>query len=152
MDVEATIRDYIKNVLHMSLGTCVDNKPWVCEVHYVYDDDLNLYFASDASRRHSQEIAINPNVSGTIHEAHAAGVKPRGVYYEGTAEVLADMTEDSPILKLFLERMQYTPKMLPSAQAAEGPRFYKITVNDWYLFDARESHPAQKYHWGRSET
>jgi uncharacterized protein YhbP (UPF0306 family) len=150
MDVEATIRDYIKNVLHMSLGTCVDNKPWVCEVHFVYDADLNLYFASDINRRHSQEIAQNPFVSGTIHEPHTIDMKPRGLYYEGTAEVMTDVTEGSPVFRLFDERFNFTLDKLPSAVANEGPKFYKITVSDWYVFDARESTPSQKYHWDRT--
>lgn len=146
MDVEATIRDYIKNVLHMSLGTCINNKPWVCEVHFTYDDDLNLYFASDANRRHCKEISMNPNVSGTIHEQHTIDMRPRGLYYEGTAERLTDVTEDSTAFKLFVDRFNFSPDMLESATAEEGPKFFKITVSDWYLFDGRESKPSQKYH------
>lgn len=149
MDVEKTIRDYIKNVLHMSLGTCVDNKPWVCEVHFAYDDDMNLYFGSDATRRHSQEIAINPNVSGTIHEPHTLEMKPRGLYFEGTAEMLTDVTSDHPAQKLFIERFDFPADRLPSAVANEGPKYYKITVSDWYVFDARESKPSKKYRWER---
>jgi nitroimidazol reductase NimA-like FMN-containing flavoprotein (pyridoxamine 5'-phosphate oxidase superfamily) len=51
MDVGKAIREYLPNIVHMSLGTCVDNQPWVCEVHFVYDDDLNLYWRSQPSRR-----------------------------------------------------------------------------------------------------
>ncbi len=49
MDVEKVIREYLPKVIHMSLATCVDNRPWVCEVHFVYDDDLNLYWRSTRS-------------------------------------------------------------------------------------------------------
>lgn len=149
MDVEKVIKDYIKNVLHMSLGTCVDNKPWVCEVHFAYDDEMNLYFGSDANRRHSQEIAINPNVSGTIHEPHTLEMKPRGLYFEGTAEMLTDVASDHPAHKLFMGRFNFPADRLPSATADEGPKYYKITVSDWYVFDARESKPSQKYRWER---
>ena len=31
LDIENIIREYIDKSLHMSLATCVDNKPWVCE-------------------------------------------------------------------------------------------------------------------------
>jgi nitroimidazol reductase NimA-like FMN-containing flavoprotein (pyridoxamine 5'-phosphate oxidase superfamily) len=75
-DVEQIIRDYLPNVIHLSLATCVDNKPRVCEVHYVYDD-LNLYFRSKLSRRHSQEIFHNPYVAGNIVEQHTREEKPR---------------------------------------------------------------------------
>lgn len=69
-DLEKTIRDYLPAVIHLSLSTCKDDKPWVCEVHYVYDDELNLYFRSKPSRRHSLEIMDNPYVAGNIVEQH----------------------------------------------------------------------------------
>ena len=74
-NIEQTIREYLPGIIHMSLATCVDNKPRVCEVHFVYDNDLNLYFRSLTSRRHSQEIAINPFVSGNIVKQHVLNEK-----------------------------------------------------------------------------
>lgn len=144
MNVEQAIRDYLPNVIHMSLATCRDNKPWVCEVHFVYDDDLNLYWRSLPDRRHSQEIAANPNVAGNIVEQHGQGEKPRGLYFEGTAEQLSGLTENSLEYKLFVDRFGLGPEIL------DGPHmFYKAVVSDWYVFDARESNPSQKYHLER---
>lgn len=145
MDVEKTIREYLPNILHMSLGTCVDNKPWVCEVHFVYDDDLNLYWRSAPLRRHSQDIAVNPHVAGNIVVQHGLGEKPRGLYFEGTAELLDDINEASPVYQLFVERLSFGPEILEAAATEDGPKFYKVNVADWYMFDARESKPSQKY-------
>lgn len=144
--VEAAIREYLVGVLHMSLATCAGNKPWVCEVHFVYDEDLNLYFRSKASRRHSQEIAANPQVAGNIVEQHGPTDKPRGVYFEGTAEQLSGIAEDSPVVGIFRERLAIPNDIVADAAEADGHKFYKITVSDFYLFDARESKPATKYH------
>ena len=149
MDVEKTIREYLPNILHMSLGTCVHNKPWVCEVHFVYDNDLNLYWRSMPSRRHSQDIAANPQVAGNIVMQHGAGEKPRGLYFEGTAEMLDGIDENSPVYQLFVDRLAVGPAALEDARKEDGPHFYKVTVADWYMFDARESTPAQKYHLDR---
>jgi hypothetical protein len=146
MDVEKMIRDYLPQVIHMSLGTCTDGKPWVCEVHYAYDDDLNLYWRSMTSRRHSQDIVANPNVAGNIVVQHAPGEKPRGVYFEGTAELLDGVDENSPIYQLFVEQQGCGPKIIEDAQREDGPHFYKATISDWYVFDARDSKPPQKYH------
>src|SRR5438552_15277179 len=89
MDIEKIIREYLPHVVHMSLGTSKDNKPWVCEVHFAYDEDLNLYYRSTPARRHSQEIADSPNVAGTIVKAVGLGEFCKGaVYFEGTAELL----------------------------------------------------------------
>lgn len=144
MNVEQVIREYLPNVIHMSLATCTNNRPWVCEVHFVYDNDLNLYWRSLPDRRHSQEIAANPNVAGNIVEQHGEGMKPRGLYFEGKAEHLSNLTADSPEYKLFADRFGLGPEILDNP-----PDFYKVSVSDWYVFDARESSPGQKYHLDR---
>ncbi|MET0779495.1 MAG: pyridoxamine 5'-phosphate oxidase family protein [Candidatus Saccharimonadales bacterium] len=145
-NIEAIIRDYLGQVVHMSLGTCVDNKPWVCEVHFAYDDDLNLYWISLPDKRHSQEIAQNPHVAGNIVTQHALGAAPRGVYFEGTAEMLSGVDEKHPAYIAYSTRLKRGPEILEGAKDPADRQFYKITVSDFYLFDARESKPANKYH------
>ncbi len=145
MDVEKTIREYLPGVVHLSLATTSNNKPWVCEVHFVYDDDLNLYFRSKKIRRHSQEIAANPNVAGNIVEQHPIEQKPRGVYFEGTAKALENVDENHIAYQRFCELMGVGPEILEDAKEADGHRFYKISATDFYLFDSR-SGPSQKYH------
>lgn len=145
-DVEQAIRDYLPQVLHMSLGTCANNRPWVCDVHFGYDDDLNLYFRSTLQRRHSQEIASNPYVAGDIVAQHGPADKPRGVYFEGFAELLTDVDESSPAYRALRARASVGPDILAQALEPTGHKFYKITVSDFYLFDVRESKPSQKYH------
>ncbi len=145
MDIEKTIREYLPRVEHMSLATTRDNKPWICEVHYVFDAELNFYFRSKVEGRHSKEIQDNPHVAGNIIEQHSKGQKPRGVYFEGRAELLQNIDEDSAIYKLFCERFGLNKKILEDAMTEDGHKFYKITVDTFYLFDARDSKPSQKY-------
>src|ERR1700754_2964088 len=149
MDVEKAIREYLPNILHMSLGTSSDNRPWVCEVHFVYDDDLNLYWRSMPSRRHSQEIAQNPNVAGNIVEQHAKNEKPRGLYFEGIAERLHDVEPGGWLHRLFQDRLGDFAADLRDINDEDGRQFYKVNVADWYVFDVRESVPPQKYHLER---
>lgn len=144
MDVEQVIREYLPDVLHMSLATCIGNKPWVCEVHFVYDGELNLYFRSKTSRRHSQEITKNQNVAGNIVAQHGKDEKPRAVYFEGRAK-----EQDSPdksIFELFKSRLGLSDDIVADSKKKDGHKVYKIAVSDYYLFDARESVPSQKYH------
>lgn len=145
LNVEELVRDYLPGVIHMSLATCANNMPWVCEVHYVFDDDLNLYFRSLASRRHSKEIAINPAVAGNIIEQHEKGQKPRGVYFEGRAAQITDASENHPAYKLYCERFGTGSEILEEARAIDGHQFYKIDVSSFYVFDSRESSPSKKY-------
>lgn len=144
-NLEQTIRDYIPQVIHMSLATCSDHQPWVCEVHYSYDEDLNLYFRSLTSRRHSLEIAKNNKVAGNIVEQHDKGQKPRGVYFEGTAELLEHVDLHHSAFLTYSQRFNTDTKIIEEAMRDDGHKFYKITVDNFYVFDSRESSPSTKY-------
>ncbi len=129
----------------MSLATCVDNKPWVCEVHYVYDNDLNLYFRSRTNCRHSQDIVTNPAVAGNIVAQHKIGDQVRGVYFEGSAELLTNVDSSHPAYQRYCERFGTDESILTEANEADGHQFYKITIHEFSLFDSKESNPSQKY-------
>lgn len=144
-DIEQVIRDYLPNVIHMSLATCAGNQPWVCEVHFVFDDNLNLYFRSLASRRHSKEIEVNDNVAGNIVSQHGLTDKPRGIYFEGKAQMLNDVDENHIAFKLCSERFGKDTSILEDAKKDDGHKFYMIKVSKYYVFDARESNPSHKY-------
>lgn len=130
----------------MSLGTSADGKPWVCEVHYAYDDDLNLYFRSKPDTRHCQEIDANPNVAGNIVTQHFLNQLPRGVYVAGTAARVADPRESDAGVQCYAKRFGHTSATLLADMQAKGSVLYKISVTDVYLFDAYVSKPSQKYH------
>lgn len=145
MDIEQIIRGYLPEVVHMSLGTSKDNRPWVCEVHFVFDENLNLYFRSLASRRHSQEIAANPFVAGNIVRQHALGVVPAGVYFEGTAEQLETDDGRKAAFGYFKARLQKGEEILEEAKDPDGTQFYKITVANWYAFGNFDNQGMQKH-------
>jgi uncharacterized protein YhbP (UPF0306 family) len=145
MDVEQVIREYIDKSLHMSLATVSGNKPWVCEVHFVYDDDLNLYWRSEASRRHSQEIAANSNVAGNIVKQHELGEMPHGIYFEGRAEMLNDPETMTKIAPLFIQRQGTRDTIVEDAQSENGTKFYKVTVENWYAFGKFSGEKVQKH-------
>jgi len=132
----------------MSLATSANNKPWICEVHYVYDDNLNLYFLSKPSRRHSEEIAQNPNVAGNIVKQHSSTEKPRGVYFEGTAEMLANPGEGSPAYKLYDERFGLSESMRKEIKDdPAGHKFYKIKPELFVLFDTINFPDNSRQEW-----
>lgn len=134
MDLEKIVREYIDKSIHMSLGTSKDNKPWVCEVHFVYDSQLNLYFRSLKSRRHSQEIALNPNVAGNIVKQHTVDEYPHAIYFEGTATIIEDDKERQKLFPLFQTRLGADGNILEEASQKDGHQFYKVSVTNWYAF------------------
>jgi uncharacterized protein YhbP (UPF0306 family) len=148
---EQIIRDYMPRVLHMSLATCADNRPWVSELRFAFDNDLNLYWRSLPTTRHSRELAGNPQVAGTIMIQHDGQQPLRGIYFEGQADRLTDVTEDSPAYQALRERWGIGPEKLEEAHTAGGHQFYRVHVSDYYLFDTYPEHPAGKHHlaWGK---
>jgi len=145
MNIEQIIREYLPQVVHLSLATCKDTKPWVCEVHFAYDDDLNLYFRSLTSRRHSQEIAVNPLVAGNIVRQHALDERPVGVYFEGTAKLLQPGDEQMTAFTCLKERLRIGDDILEQAKQPDGHQFYKISVDTFYVFGKFGDQATQKY-------
>ena len=142
---EKVIREYLTGVVHLSLATCVNNYPWICEVHFAVDRDLNLYFRSRTIRRHSKEIAENKQVAGNIVEQHVVDQETRGVYFEGEAMLLEHVDESHPGYVAYSQRFGVGKEILEEANEINGHTFYKIAVDTFYLFDTRESDPGKKY-------
>lgn len=145
IDVENVIREYIDKSLHMSLATVSGNKPWVSEVHFVYDDNLNLYWRSLASRRHSKELTTNPSVAGNIVRQHTLEEYPHAIYFEGTAELVDDPEQHEAIFPLFKSRLGANKSILDEARQEDGHKFYKITVANWYAFGKFGGTSGEKY-------
>lgn len=145
MNVEKIVREYIDKTVHMSLATTSENVPWVCEVHFAYDDNLNLYFRSLKSRRHSQEIAANSNVAGNIIDKYALGDAVVGVYFEGKAELLKASDEQNLAAECIQNRLQITDDIVEEASHDDGHQFYKISVANWYVFGRFGGQSGQKH-------
>ncbi|MEO0392442.1 MAG: pyridoxamine 5'-phosphate oxidase family protein [Pseudomonadota bacterium] len=67
-------RPIVDQIKLMQLATSRENRPWLCNVWYVMDDDDQIYWISRPSRRHSLEIADNIYVAATIHGPHNSGL------------------------------------------------------------------------------
>lgn len=144
-DVENIVREFIDKTVHLSLATTSDKAPWVCEVHFAYDDNLNLYFRSLKSRRHSQEIANNPNVAGNIIDKYGLGDPVVGVYFEGVARLLEAGDEQNLAADCLKVRLKIDDYIVEEASHEEGHQFYKITVANWYVFGRFGGSSGQKH-------
>jgi uncharacterized protein YhbP (UPF0306 family) len=145
MNIEQAIRNYIPDVIHMSLATTSGNKPWVCELHFAFDDGLNLYFRSRASRRHSKEITLNAFVSGNIVKQYGPDDEPVGVYFEGAAKLLPAGDEQNDAFNALCARFGADDKILEEAKDPEGHQFYKISVDTYYLFGTLDERGPKKH-------
>mgnify|MGYP000944418009 CR=1 FL=1 len=145
VNVEKVVREFIDKTVHLSLATIGSNAPWVSEVHFANDDNLNVYFRSLKSRRHSQEIANNPNVAGNIIDKYGLGEPVVGVYFEGVAELLPAGNEQNIAADCLKTRLGITDDIVDEAASEDGHQFYKITVTNWYVFGRFGGTSGQKY-------
>lgn len=143
-ELEQIVRTYIDKTFHMSLGTASNNIPWVSEVHFAYDNDLNIYFVSLPSKRHSQEIAVNPTVAGSIVDKYGLDDHVVGVYFDGVATHLSagpDMDIAAACLKYRLDMDDVSKE----AARPDGHQIYMIRVKNWHVFGEFHDQPPQKY-------
>lgn len=146
MNVEKIIRDYIPHVVHMSLATSNNNVPWVCEVHFAYDNALNLYWTSRPTARHSQEIEGNPSVAGNIVKSFAIGEEVEGVYFEGVAKRLERGPELNEGFAAMKEQLNADDEAYDVFNSPDGDhRLYKLTVKNWYIFGRFGHENGAKY-------
>jgi uncharacterized protein YhbP (UPF0306 family) len=138
-EIQQAIKDYLLDIIHMSAASVgEDGKPWAWEVHFAYDDDMNLYWASVMGARHSQEIVKNANIAGTIVVQHQAEDAPRGVSFEGTAKMVEDVNEESPEFKVYAGRYPKRGEFILEGYDKDDSdpkalRLFKINVSDWYM-------------------
>jgi uncharacterized protein YhbP (UPF0306 family) len=144
MNVESIVREYIDKTVHMSLATVSGDAPWVCEVHFAYDNELNLYFISSTTRRHSREIAANPKVAGNIIDKYALGEPVVGLYFEGRATLLEPGPEQNMAALCLKQRLNITADIVAAAAAPDGHKIYQIAVANWYAFGKFGAPSGQK--------
>ena len=81
-------------------------------MHFVHDRDLNLYFRSLQSRRHSQEIKLNPNVAGNVCAQYSLEEGCGGaIYFEGKAELISDSKIREEVFPLFKKQLKSDVKI-----------------------------------------
>lgn len=106
------IREYLQgDSATMQLATVRGGKPWVATVYFVVDNDLNVYWLSWPERRHSQELAANPDVAAAI--VIKADQPVIGVQLAGRA---AEVTDPALVRKM---AEKYVTKY------GQGERFYE---------------------------
>ena len=123
---ENNIRELIKEVLGkgylMSLGTIDDGGVWVCDVIFIFDDQLNIFWMSDPNTRHSKAILLNKKVAGTI-TVNLPGEYNLGIQFEGRAEKIEGARFDLA-KKHYAKRRKSEPKEVDDV--LDGDSWYRL--------------------------
>lgn len=137
-ELKQLIEGYLQKTILMQLATVKDGKPWACTVHYANDRDLNLYWLSRPTRRHSEELRANPCVAGVIVQSHEIGQPAQGLQFEGLAEVADGLLKKSG---------QSALKSRFGMEGAEDHLLYVLKPRRIVLFDTVRfpDQPQQEY-------
>lgn len=116
------------------LATVRNDQPWVCTVYFVVDDELNMYWLSYPTRRHSQDIAVNSRVAMTVV------VKPDvpviGVQAEGEAQEITDAATAARVMKLYVQKYGVGRDFLKRFKlGTHRHRLYQCAPSRIVLFD-----------------
>jgi uncharacterized protein YhbP (UPF0306 family) len=147
MNLRRLIEDYLQNAILLQVATCENNQPWACTVHFAFDSDLNLYWMSLPTRRHSLEIQHNNKVAGVVVQPHKISDKARGIQLEGVAEMITDQEELKKVFPHYgkrFNRMDSLPRLL---EGTNEHKLYRIKPTLYVLFDDVNfpSDPRQEY-------
>ena len=87
-------KEILEKIIYATVATADKNgKPWNSPVRHVYDSDLNLYWFSDKSNQHSQNIRENEDVLIVIYDSTVPEGQGEGVYIEAKAKQVEDPEE-----------------------------------------------------------
>lgn len=101
MDLKKQIDNYLKTQRLMSVATYGDY-PWIANVYFIHDKDLNLYFLSKHWREHCVAIEKNPKVAVAIVDSHQLIYKPQiGIQLYGTAKSVSAISKLEWMFKIW---------------------------------------------------
>ena len=138
MSNKPTASDHIKKSLEkqrlMQLATVGKAGPWICTVHFIEDEALNLYWLSLPDRRHSKELAENARVAITV--AVKLEMPVIGIQAEGRAEEVQDSEVIKNVMKKYVTKYKIGDSFYENYVAGSNKhKLYKFTPNRFSLFD-----------------
>lgn len=136
MKLRKLIENYLKEAKMLQVATAKGNQPWSCTVYFAFDEELNIYWISKPTRRHSEELRNNARVAGVIVLPHIPGDDVRGIQLQGVAKELTDKQEATNGMKYYAERFGMKQNRVKTIlDGTDGHLCYRITPNLYVLFD-----------------
>jgi uncharacterized protein YhbP (UPF0306 family) len=143
MSLRQISKQILRDNQYLVLGTIrEDGRVWVCPLVYAADRNHDLYFLSQASSQHSQNVRIHPKVSVTIFDSRQLWGVGVGLQMEGEARIVPVSASVGAFKTYFGRRWPY-PGSVGSVKAfrqmARGRiyRFYIFTPLKVWLNDPR---------------
>ncbi|MEI7579177.1 MAG: pyridoxamine 5'-phosphate oxidase family protein [bacterium] len=147
-DLKKIIKEYLATQKLMSVATYGEH-PWIANVYYIHDAELNLYFLSKKWREHCKDIEINSKVAVAIADSHQPIFLPqKGIQLYGMAQQVNMLKQLEWMFKMWNkliagekgERLLDAKKFLDAGVSA----IYKITPKQIKYFNT-ELWPKEQF-------
>lgn len=123
----------------MQVASCVDAMPWVASVYFV-EHSGKYYWLSEPHRRHSKELAENPNCAIAIVIKEDMPVL--GLQAEGTARIINDIKVISKIMPKYVKKYGAGKQFLARAKKGINKhKLYEFTPKNVIVFDENDKGP-----------
>ena len=138
-DYAMRTREVLHDVLYITIATVsTDGRPWNSPVYAAYTPDYTFFWASDATSRHSRNIAANPNVALVIYDSTVPQGQGEGVYLEATAEALENPADVLAGLTLLDSRVGRPLRPVEQFLAPFRRRIYRAVPTAMWMNDDGE--------------
>lgn len=148
MNLRKLIEEYLEEARLMQIATAKNNQPWACTVYFAHDRNLNFYWISKSTRRHSEEIRNNSSVAGVIVLPHTPGNKVRGLQFKGIAHELVKKDHIVKAMEYYAKRYNMPKERVNGIiNNTDGHIPYQIQPKLIVLFDEVNfpENPRQEY-------
>lgn len=99
------VLDFLKQHKLMQVATYGDF-PWIANVYYAFDDDLNLYFLSNEKTLHCRHIAQNEKVAVSVVDSDQGLHDPQiGLQMWGVAKKVSDIEKLRYVLAMWKQTL-----------------------------------------------
>ena len=137
-DLGILARTIIDSNMYMVLGTADESgQPWVSPVYYASAGYKEFYWVSSPEVKHSQNIAMRPQVSIVIFDSQAPIGTGQGVYMSGIAEELTGSDLDRGIAIFSRSSLAHGGHewKLEDVGASTLYRLYRVTASEHWIRD-----------------
>lgn len=135
-DWKKYLLECMQSTNYCCIATVSKKGVWANPVYFAWDSKFNLYFISQMSSRHMQNLKNNPNISVAIYKTEQKG-DVIGVQLEGAAKIILD--DQKEIQHAFDTYWSRAGKGPDIKEYIDNPKwlYVKITPEHIYYFDTR---------------
>lgn len=128
------IEQYLSEGKVVQMATANNNIPWICNVYYVVDNKLNIYWLSYPSRRHSIDIASNENVALTLAVKQSTPVI--GVQAQGVASEVKNAAIVVKVMAMYIKKYGLGQNFYKNLNLKKNKHvLYRFSPSQLMLFD-----------------